>query len=81
MKKLFGKLKQLTGYGYADIAREFNISKQFMHQSSKNYSMTYTNSNKFMINRMVDKKIKELEHEIETLNDFKDEVNQYKVVE
>lgn len=77
MKTLFKKLKLLTGYSFGDIGQDFKVSKQFIHQSAGNYSLTYTNSNKHMINHMVDKKIKELENKILELKSFKEEVKAY----
>ncbi|MBS4784199.1 MAG: hypothetical protein KH069_18010 [Clostridium sp.] len=71
---LFWRLKGLIGCSYEKIANEFGISKQAVQQSFNNHSVTYQNSNKFMVLKMVDIKIKELQAEIEKLENFKKEI-------
>lgn len=69
-RELFGELKSVTGYRFADIAEEFGISRQFIDQSSNNHSMTYSNSNKYMAMKMAEKKIKELKDDICKIEEF-----------
>lgn len=71
---LFWKLKEVMGCSYEKIANEFGISKQAVHQSFNNHSVTYQNSNKFMVLKMADIKIKEYQAEIEKLEKFKNEI-------
>lgn len=71
---LFGKLKELTGYSYQNIADEFGVSRQHINKSFSNTSLTYENSNKFMALHMIDLKKKEYEAEIEKLEEFKKEI-------
>lgn len=79
MKDLYKKLKMLTGYNYADVAEEFEISRQRISQYTKNSSMAYVNANKYMIIRLVNKKIRELEKRIDNLRKFIAEVDCYGV--
>ncbi|ACD25011.1 hypothetical protein FDE76_01615 [Clostridium botulinum] len=71
---LYSKLKELTGCSYEKIAKEFGVSKQHINQSFGNHSLTYENSNKFMVLRMVNLKIDEYKTEIENLEKFKNEI-------
>lgn len=74
INELFKKLKDLTGYSYEMIAKEFGVSKQHVYSSFGNYSLTYSNSNKFMTLKIADIKIKEYQAEIEKLEKFKNEI-------
>ncbi|WP_252248742.1 hypothetical protein [Clostridium sp. ZBS20] len=74
INELFKKLKDLTGYSYEMIAKEFGVSKQHIYSSFGNYSLTYSNSNKFMALKITDIKIKEHQAEIEKLENFKKEI-------
>ncbi len=83
---LYSKLKELTGCSYEKIAKEFGVSKQHINQSFGNHSLTYENSNKFMVLRMVNLKIDEYKTEIENLKmkfleDLKMNENVEKVVD
>jgi len=71
---LFWKLKELTGFSYEKIAKEFGVSKQHINQSFTNHSMTYENSNKFMALHMINLKINEYQAEIKKLENFKEEI-------
>lgn len=71
--ELYSRMKELTGYSYQNIADEFEVSKQHVHQCFSNHSMVYENSTKFMILRMVNKKIDEHKVEIEKLKKLKEE--------
>lgn len=72
--ELFKKLKDLTGYSYEMIAKEFGVTKQHIYSSFCNHSLTYSNSNKFMALKIADVKIKEYQAEIEKLEEFKNEI-------
>ncbi|OSA88258.1 UNVERIFIED_ORG: hypothetical protein B2H93_18510 [Clostridium botulinum] len=74
INELFKKLKDLTGYSYEMIAKEFGVSKQHIYSSFGNYSLTYSNSNKFMALKITDIKIKDHQAEIEKLENFKKEI-------
>lgn len=71
---LFVKLKELTGFSYEKIAKEFGVSKQHISQSFSNHSMTYENSNKFMALHMLNLKINDYQEEIKKLENFKGEI-------
>lgn len=73
-KETFKKLKQLTGFNYANIAEKFGISRQAVEQYTTNTSTIYKNSNKFIVMTMIDIKIKEYEDKIKELEEFKKEV-------
>lgn len=66
-----------TGYNFADVAREFNISRQFIDKTLDNISTTYVNSAKFMMICMIDKKINELKEKISSLEDYKNKIKSY----
>lgn len=74
VNELYGKLKKIVGCSYESIANEFGVSKQHVHQTFCNTSMTYENSAKFMALCMVDLKISEYKAEIEKLENFKKEI-------
>ena len=74
INKIFKELRDLTGYSYEMIAKEFGVSKQHVYSSFCNHSLTYTNSNKFMALKIADIKIKEYQAEIEKLEKFKNEI-------
>ena len=71
---LLKKLKDLTGYSYEMIAKEFGVTKQHIYSSFCNHSLTYSNSNKFMALKIADIKIKEYQAEIGKLENFKKEI-------
>lgn len=71
---LFWKLKEVMECSYGKIADEFGISRQAAQQSFNNHSVTYQNSNRFMVLKMVDIKIKEYQEEIKKLEKFKNEI-------
>jgi len=77
---LYLKLKELTGFSYEKIANEFGVSKQHINQSFSNHSMTYENSNKFMMLHMLNLKISEYKAEIEKLENFKEEISKINLV-
>lgn len=79
INKIFKELRDLTGYSYEMIAKEFGVSKQHIYSSFCNHSLTYTNSNKFMALKIADIKIKEYQAEIEKLEKFKNEIMESEV--
>lgn len=77
MKELVKRFKETTGYKSTDIARKFNVSKQFIDQTLNNHSLTYSNSNKYMLTTMIDTKIKEVKNKIAELEQLKEDIKNY----
>lgn len=76
MKKLFKKLKELTGFSYQDIADKVGVSKQHIYKILENHSLVYKTSAATILNLCIDNKIIDLERQVENLKLLKDEILQ-----
>ncbi|HHY26427.1 MAG TPA: hypothetical protein GX523_06715 [Desulfitobacterium dehalogenans] len=70
-KDLVKEFKRLTGSNLADIADKFGVSRQFIHSSLNNKSLTYRASSAFYLMQMIDEKIAELKQSICLLEQLK----------
>lgn len=78
MKDLVKEFKELTGLKLTEVAEMFGMTKQFLDQTLKNYSFTYTNSAKYILASAVDSKIEELENKVSELKELKMKIKNYK---
>ncbi len=69
-KDLFNKFKELTGYTQTEIAEQFGMTRQNVSLMKRNYGFAAKTSFAFMLNLMIDQKIKELALQIFNLEEL-----------
>lgn len=74
MKEFYKNFKVLTGYRQADIAEKFKVSRQYINQLLKNYSLQTNMALYGMTSIMIDQKISDLQKQIFCLEDLKSQV-------
>jgi transcriptional regulator with XRE-family HTH domain len=73
-KCLYSRFKELTGYSQSDIAAKFKLTRQYISQIKQNYSGLFKTSFAFMLNIMIDQKIKDLKAHISSLEQLQEEI-------
>ena len=66
-KALVDEFKRLTGFNGGNISEKFGVSRQFVHQTLNNHSLTYRASSAFFLNSMIGEKISSLKKQVQDL--------------
>ena len=74
MENLYKRFKGLTGFNAQNMADKVGVSRQHIHASMGNYSITYRTSVAAIMSVCIGDKINELEKNIEELKEFRKEV-------
>ena len=61
------EFRRLTGYNGGDIATKFGVSRQFVHQTFNNHSLTHKASSAFFLGSMINEKVLSLKKQIRDL--------------
>lgn len=77
IKYLWDEFKRLTEYNSQDVANKFKISRQRVHEMKQNYSLLYRTSFAYMLDSMIDDRIKQINYQLEDLNSLKLNLKEY----
>ena len=66
-KELVSEFKRLTSYNNEDVAEKFGVSRQFIHQTLNNHTLTHKASSAFFLNAMIGEKISSLKKQVQDL--------------
>lgn len=61
------EFKRLTGFNGGDVAERYGVSRQYVHQTFNNNSLTHKASSAFLINSMIGEKISSLKKQVRDL--------------
>lgn len=75
MNDILKRFKELTGIKGSDVARKFNVSRQYIHQLERNYSLTYKSALYAMLSIMADDEIARMEAQIKQIKQLITEIS------